>query len=160
MRLLIVAVGRLRGGPETALIDIYATRIGAAGRNVGFSNFDIREVEAPKGLSGAKRQVREGALLLQASRPSDRRIVLDENGRSQTSEEFANHLAEWRDDGAAGVTFFVGGADGHDANVLSKSDLTLSFGKATWPHMLARVMLCEQIYRAMMILSGHPYHRS
>jgi len=157
VRVTVAAVGRLRDGPESALIADYAARIRGAGRTVGVTSFDIREVEAPKGLAGAKRQAREGALLTEATMNA-RRIALDERGENLGSAEIAGHVARWRDEGAPEIAFLIGGADGHDPAV--RADLRLAFGRATFPHMLVRVMLIEQIYRAVTILSGHPYHRA
>lgn len=157
MRLTVAAVGRLRGGPESDLIEDYAARIRAAGRPVGVTAFDIREVEAPKSLAGDKRRERESALLMEAT-PEARRIALDERGDMVTSADFAARIARWRDEGAGDVAFLIGGADGHHGSL--QADMRIAFGRATFPHMLVRVMLAEQIYRAVTILSGHPYHRA
>lgn len=157
MRLAIAAAGRLRGGPEAALIDDYAGRIRGLGRGLGVAAFDIREIEAPKGLAGEKRQERESALLIEAT-PEARRIALDERGDNLSSEDLARRIARLRDDGAGEVAFLIGGADGHHPGL--KTDYRIAFGRATFPHMLVRVMLAEQIYRALTILSGHPYHRA
>ncbi len=157
MRLCVAAAGRLRAGPEATLIEDYAGRIRALGRGLGVSGFDIREIEAPRGLSGDKRQERESALLMDAT-PAARRIALDERGETVTSEEFARRIAAMRDAGAGEIAFLIGGADGHHASL--KTDFRIAFGRATFPHMLVRVMLVEQIYRALTILSGHPYHRA
>lgn len=159
MRLSVAAIGRLRGGPELELINDYSARIRAAGRSLGFSAFEIRELEAPKGLSGAKRQERESALLGQSAAPGAKRVLLDERGENLGSGAIAEQLARWRDDGVGEIVFMIGGADGHDRSFAAKADLVIAFGKATFPHMLVRTMLVEQIYRAMTILAGHPYHR-
>ena len=160
MRLKIAAVGRLKSGPESALIDDYAARIRASGRALGLTDFSIVEVEAPKGLEGEIRRRKESDKLLNTAGPDARRIVLDERGRTLSSNDFAQMIARWRDDGAPELAFFIGGAVGHAPALRESADALLSFGKATWPHMLVRVMLSEQIYRAMTILSGHPYHRA
>lgn len=159
MRLAIAAIGRLRGGPELDLINDYSARIRAAGRALGVTGFEIRELEAPKGLSGARRRERESALLDRSAGPSARRVVLDERGENIASEALAGKIARWRDDGAGEIVFMIGGAEGHDTSLAAKADLVVAFGKATFPHMLVRAMLVEQIYRAMTILAGHPYHR-
>jgi len=117
-------------------------------------------VETPRGLEGAKRQERESSALLDASPAGARRIVLDEYGKQLTSKTFSQTLQTWRDDGVGDTAFFIGGADGHGPAIAHDAHLKMAFGTATWPHMLVRAMLCEQIYRAMTILSGHPYHRS
>jgi len=160
MRLAVCAVGKLRTGPEAMLVKDYASRIAAAGRPLGFPKFDMKEVEAPRGLKGAKRQNTEATLLLDAAPNSGVRIVLDEYGKDITSAALAEKLGAWRDDGAASASFFIGGADGHGADLIKTANLKMAFGSATWPHMLVRAMVCEQLYRAMTILSGHPYHRA
>lgn len=160
MRLLIAAAGRLKQGPEADLVDAYAARIRAGGRAVGISAFTIVEIEAPKTLSGDVRRAREGELLLGALPDDARPIVLDERGKDLTSAAFARLIADRRDQGANDVAFLIGGADGCAAAVKEAADATIAFGRATWPHLLVRALLCEQIYRAMTILSGHPYHRA
>ena len=160
MRIQIAAIGKLRAGPEATLIADYLDRARSVGRNLGFSGLTIAEMEAPKNLADKARQHREGELLLKSARDCDRLIALDETGKNITSREFADLLARLRDQGAGGAGFLIGGADGHSAAIKSRVVETLSFGAATWPHMLARVMLAEQLYRTMTILSGHPYHRS
>ncbi len=160
MRLAVIAAGRLKSGPEKVLVADYAARIRAAGRGVGFTDFTIIEVEGPKGLDGAARKARESALILAAVPGKARRVALDERGSPLTSEAFAKLLGGWRDQGAPEAAFLIGGADGLGADLRESAEAVVSFGKATWPHMLVRAMLCEQIYRAMTILSGHPYHRA
>jgi 23S rRNA (pseudouridine1915-N3)-methyltransferase len=159
MRLVVAAIGRAKNAPEAALVDDYAARIRAVGRAVGFSDFAIIEAEAPKGLDGAARRARESALLAAAVPDRARRIVLDERGKSLSSADFAALIGAWRDQGAPAAAFLIGGADGHEPSLRESADAVVSFGRATWPHMLVRVMTCEQIYRAATILSGHPYHR-
>ncbi len=160
MRLIIAAIGKMRAGPEKALADDYCERAGAIGRNIGFTGPDILEFEAPAKLKGPLRQAHEGKMLLGAAPQGTVLIRLDENGRAYSSEDFTKMLARQRDDGAGAATFLIGGADGHDKSVHDRATLSLCFGAATWPHMLVRVMLTEQLYRAMTILTGHPYHRS
>jgi len=145
MRLAVCAVGKLRTGPEAMLVKDYASRIAAAGRPLGFPKFDMKT---------------EATLLLDAAPNSGVRIVLDEYGKDITSAALAEKLGAWRDDGAASASFFIGGADGHGADLIKTANLKMAFGSATWPHMLVRAMVCEQLYRAMTILSGHPYHRA
>ena len=151
MRLWLVAVGRLRPGPMRALLDDY----------VGRSAWPLtmREVEARKKLSGPALRDHEGELLLAAIPDRAMLIALDERGRDLTSPQLAERIARWRDDGVQDLAFAVGGADGLSQAVRDRADLLLAFGRATWPHMLVRTMLAEQIYRAQTILSGHPYHR-
>lgn len=164
MRILIAAVGRLKAGPEKALFDDYAARLTWP--------LVIREVEAKGRLAGPELKAREGELLLAAldrgpARPGkparkggQRLLALDERGQQLPSTGFAGRLGEWRDQGAAEIAFVIGGADGLDEGVRAQADGLIAFGRMTWPHMLVRVLLAEQIYRAQQILAGHPYHRS
>ena len=151
MRVCLAAVGRLRPGPMRALLDEYA------GRSTW--SLTIREVEARKKLSGPALREHEGELLLAAIPDRATLIALDERGRELSSKSFAERLGRWRDDGIQDLAFAIGGADGLSQAVRDRALLTIAFGRATWPHMLVRVMLAEQIYRAQTILSGHPYHR-
>lgn len=160
MRLAVAAVGRLKSGPEADLVADYAGRIRAVGRAIGVAEFTIVEVEAPKGLEAPARKARESTLLLAAIPAKGRRAALDERGAQFSSAAFAKLIGDWRDRGAPDAAFLIGGADGLEASVRESAEAVVAFGKATWPHMLVRAMLCEQIYRAMTILSGHPYHRA
>ena len=155
MRVHICAVGRLRAGPERALIDDYLTRFDRTGRALGLGPVALREVEDRKGGGMAA----EGELLDRALPERTVLAVLDERGKVISSPDFADALARFRDDGAQDLAFVIGGADGVDPALRARADLTLSFGKMVWPHMLARVMLAEQLYRAATILAGSPYHR-
>lgn len=155
MRLTIRAVGRLRAGPERALIDDYIARAGKAGRPLGLGPVEETEVEDRKGGGPAA----EAALLTRKLAPGTFRVVLDERGRALSSREMAARIAQWRDAGRGEVAFLIGGADGLDPALRSGADLALSLGPMVWPHALARVMLAEQLYRATQILAGTPYHR-
>lgn len=160
MKLAVAAIGQLRRGPEKDLIDEYTTRIRAIGPAQGVTQFHIAEHEAPKTLDATRRQSREGEWLRNTSEKAHVRIVLDEQGKQLSSVDFARNFEKWRDQGSGDVAFLIGGADGHMTQTLSTATFRLSLGAMTWPHMLARTMLCEQIYRALSILSGHPYHRA
>ncbi len=160
MRIVIAAIGRKRGGPEAALVGDYLDRAGGLGRRLGFSDISLSEVEAPKSLAGEVLKKREGELLLNAVPDGAQIILLDERGENISSEKLAALLARMRDDGAGPAAFAIGGADGHADMLRSRAVRIISFGAATWPHMLVRAMLAEQLYRAMTILSGHPYHRA
>lgn len=160
MRLVIAAIGKLRRGPQTDILADYVGRADALGRNIGFSGPRILDYDAPRALAGPQRQAREGEMLLGAVPDGAALFCLDERGRNITSYDFAAMLARLRDDGTSDAAFLIGGADGHDEAVRRRATQTLSFGAATWPHMLVRIMLAEQLYRAMTILSGHPYHRA
>ncbi|MFV0245223.1 MAG: 23S rRNA (pseudouridine(1915)-N(3))-methyltransferase RlmH [Qingshengfaniella sp.] len=155
MKVAICAVGRLRGGPEKTLIDDYLTRFGRTGRPLGLGPADLIEVEDRKGGGMAA----EAQLLDRACPQGFVRVALDERGQTPDSPQFADHLARWRDDGRPGVAFVIGGADGLDPALRGGCDLSISFGRMVWPHMLVRVMLAEQLYRAAAILAGTPYHR-
>jgi len=148
-------VGLLRAGPEGNLVDTYLTRFDATGRQLGLGPCTISEVEDKKktGMAG------EAALLEKAIPTGALICALDERGHEMTSPEFAQLLAKWRDQGQNDVAFLIGGADGLDPALRAKSDTTVSFGQMVWPHMLVRVMLSEQLYRAASILANKPYHR-
>ncbi|WP_294611673.1 23S rRNA (pseudouridine(1915)-N(3))-methyltransferase RlmH [uncultured Roseovarius sp.] len=155
MRIHICAVGRLRTGPERALIDDYLTRFDRTGRALGLGPAQMHEVEDKKG-GGMNAE----AVLLERAIPKASVIVaLDERGKLQSSPEFASQLGDWRDSGRGDVAFVIGGADGIAPDLRKRADFKLSFGRMVWPHMLARVMLSEQLYRAASILAGSPYHR-
>ena len=155
MRLTIRAVGRLRAGPERALIDDYVTRAGKAGRPLGLGPVKEVEVEDRKGGGPAG----EAALLTRKLAPGSFRVALDERGRALSSRELAAEIARWRDAGRSEAAFLIGGADGLDPALRRGADLALSLGPMVWPHALARAMLAEQLYRATQILAGTPYHR-
>jgi len=156
MRLRVRAVGRLRGGPEAALIEDYLTRCSRTGAQNRIGPATVEEVE-DRSDGGPEA---EAALLGRAIPAGARLCVLDERGRLLDSPGFARCLADWRDAGAREAVFVIGGADGVAPAFRDRADLVLSFGPMVWPHMLARVMLAEQLYRATAILSGSPYHRA
>jgi len=151
MRLWLAAVGRAKPGPETELFRAYAGRLLPA--------LQLREVEEKRPLPPPERKAREAELLLAALPAGATLVVLDERGQAMPSRAFAERLGRWRDDGVADLAFVVGGADGHGDAVRGKAGLLLSLGPMTWPHMLVRVLLAEQLWRAQSILAGHPYHR-
>ena len=155
MRVHILAVGRLRAGPELTLVDDYLTRFDRTGRALGLGPARVIEVEDRKGGGMAAE-----AVLLQRAVPAGAVIcVLDERGKVETSPDFAARLGGWRDNGRSDLALVIGGADGIDPAFRAKADHKLSFGKMVWPHMLVRVMVTEQLYRAASILAGGPYHR-
>ncbi len=155
MRVQLSVVGRLRAGPEKDLIDDYLTRFERTGRALGFTEASIVEVEDKKGGG----QQAEATLLLKSIPKGAVIVTLDERGKLLTSPEFSTQLGNWRDNGAPCVCFVIGGADGLTRELRAQADASISFGKMVWPHMLARAMLCEQLYRAVSILAGSPYHR-
>ncbi len=149
MRLVVAAVGRGRGDPAQQIFENYRKRLPWP--------IELREVRV--GGGGEVGREREAAALLKGL-PTDAYVVaLDGAGKALTSEEFAARLASVRDNGTAVVAFLIGGADGHGAPVLARADMALSLGPMTWPHLLVRAMLAEQLWRTASILSGHPYHR-
>jgi 23S rRNA (pseudouridine1915-N3)-methyltransferase len=155
MLITIAAVGKLKAGPERELYDRYVERAAAAGRGLGLT-FTTREFSESRAATVPARKDQEADALLGVGGVT---IALDEHGKTLDSRAFAGRLAKWRDDGTGGLTFALGGPDGHGPALLQKSALRLAFGPMTWPHQLARIMLAEQLYRAVTILSGHPYHR-
>jgi len=155
LKVHICAVGRLRPGPERDLLDDYLTRFDRTGRALGLGPVAVHEVEDRKGGGMAAE-----AGLLDSVVPKGAVIcALDERGKLMSSPDFATMLGSWRDDGRGDLAFVIGGADGIDPSLRARADAKLSFGKMVWPHMLARVMLSEQLYRAASILAGAPYHR-
>jgi 23S rRNA (pseudouridine1915-N3)-methyltransferase len=154
MRVLVLSIGRWKKGPQRALYEEYRGRLDWP--------VELREIEARRALPPAQLKARETELLL-AALPADRArtavVALDARGTALDSEQFARRLERWRDQGRARIAFLVGGADGLAHEALAAADLVLSFGALTWPHLLVRGMLMEQLYRAQQILAGHPYHR-
>ncbi|MGN7160940.1 23S rRNA (pseudouridine(1915)-N(3))-methyltransferase RlmH [Sphingomonas sp. SAFR-052] len=138
MLLHIVARGRIGRGPEAELIDRYFKRVG----------WPTKITELPD--TGGK---------VPPVDPGTRIVMLDEKGRDLPSMAFATQLGRWRDDGVRETRFLLGAADGFDDAQRAGADLLLAFGRATWPHLMARAMLAEQLWRATSILAGHPYHR-
>ena len=155
MLVSIYAVGRLRSGPERTLIDDYKNRFDKSGRALGLGPLTIHEVEDKKNIGKLAE-----AKLLQKAIPKGTNICgLDERGKMLSSIEFAHQLATLRDQGVANLGFVIGGADGLDEGLKKSFNHSFSFGKMVWPHMLARVMLSEQLFRAASILGNTPYHR-
>ncbi len=156
MRVTLCVVGRLRGGPEREILDDYLIRFDRTGRALGLGPAKVVEVEDKKG-GGMEAE----AKLLRAAIPSGALLVtLDERGKLLSSPEFSRKLGNWRDDGRQDVAFVIGGADGIAPGLRAEADFSVSFGKMVWPHMLVRVMLAEQLYRAAAIQANSPYHRA
>lgn len=156
MRLCLCAMGRMRPGPEQALFDDYRRRFDKLGKGLGLGPLQLYEGDERKAQS-PEAQV---ALLTRAAPEGARRIVLDERGRQMTSPEFAALLARWRDAGQGATALFIGGADGFAPAFAQSADLSLSLGPMVWPHLLVRVLITEQLYRAASLLAGLPYHRA
>jgi 23S rRNA (pseudouridine1915-N3)-methyltransferase len=160
MRIVVAAVGRLKKGPETELSERYRKRAVQTGRQLGLRDIDIIEIRESRATDASKRMLEE-SIALATVIPKDAAVVLlDPRGQNVDSAGLASHIAAWRANGRPAIVFLIGGADGLAATVCEKAALRLSFGTATWPHQLVRVMLLEQLYRATTILTGHPYHRA
>jgi 23S rRNA (pseudouridine1915-N3)-methyltransferase len=157
MRLSIVAIGRLKDGPERDLYLKYAKRIDEAGRGVALGPLALSELPEAKQAGTNQRRADEAARLVASA---DFTILLDETGKTLGSEAFARLLGQRRDEGRRAVAFLIGGPDGHGTAARDHADVVLSLGLMTLPHGLARIVLAEQLYRAATILSGHPYHRA
>jgi 23S rRNA (pseudouridine1915-N3)-methyltransferase len=151
LRLLIAAVGRIKAGPLAELQSEYLKRL--------TGSIAIKEVEERRAVPPMKRKAREGELLL-AALPADALVVaLDERGKTLASPAFAERLQRWGAEGTKTLAFVIGGTDGLAQPLVQRAGLVLSLGAMTWPHLLARILLLEQLYRAQQILAGHPYHR-
>jgi 23S rRNA (pseudouridine1915-N3)-methyltransferase len=155
MRITIAAVGRMKPGPEADLTRDYLARAEAAGRGLGLGPVDLVEIDERK----ARDRAQQSARLIETLAPGAHAIALDERGKAMSSRAFAETIAGLRDAGTPGLTFLIGGADGHDRRLRERADRLLGLGPMVWPHMLVRAMLSEQVYRAVSILAGSPYHR-
>jgi 23S rRNA (pseudouridine1915-N3)-methyltransferase len=153
LRIAVVAVGRLPRGPEAELVKTYVDRATAAGRALGLGPVEVVEVESRKPGKAAEAEA------LKAHLAGAHVIACDEHGKARASRALAEEIATLRDRGVRRLVFLIGGADGLDPDLLAQADGKLAFGPQTWPHALARVMLAEQVYRAVTILAGSPYHR-
>jgi 23S rRNA (pseudouridine1915-N3)-methyltransferase len=159
MRLMIVAVGRLKRGPERQLAERYRERAAKAGKALGFRGLELVELDESRNRDAGRRMLEESIAIANLVPESSALVLLDERGDSLGSKEFAATLGRWRDDGQADCAFVIGGPDGLAPTLHDKAALRLAFGALTWPHQLVRIMLLEQVYRAITILAGHPYHR-
>jgi 23S rRNA (pseudouridine1915-N3)-methyltransferase len=151
MRITLAAVGRNKAGATKELYELYAARLRW--------RITLKEVEERRPLPGGALKEQEGELLLAALPRGAKVIALDEGGREMTSRDFAALLGRWQDEGVADLAFMIGGADGLSPAARQAADVILSLGRMTWPHMLVRGLLAEQLFRAESILAGHPYHR-
>jgi 23S rRNA (pseudouridine1915-N3)-methyltransferase len=160
MRLLVIAVGRLKSGPERDLVERYRERFSDLARKLGFRGLDIHEIAESRARDVAARMGEEAAAITALIPEHSVVVALDERGKPTDSATFARQLGRWRDESAANVVFVIGGADGLSPELRRTTQTVIAFGTATWPHQLVRIMLMEQIYRAATILAGHPYHRA
>ncbi len=159
MRLQISAIGKMKAGPEQQLFKRYLERATKTGSQLGITG--IRLVELPESRADEiqLRKTQEAESLIKSIPENYTIIAFDENGTDMPSVEFANILARHKDNSTAGIVYLLGGADGHGKLILSRAAKTIRLGRMTWPHQIARILLMEQIYRAMTIISRHPYHR-
>ena len=160
MRLLTLAVGVARGTPEGALTEDYTGRARAFGKRYGFSAVTVEEIAVSKFREARGRMVAEGEKLAERIPPGAHVILLDARGKGMTSDAFAEMLGAMRDAGARDLAFIIGGPDGLALPASVKAGRSLAFGPQTWPHLIVRAMLAEQIYRGLTILGSHPYHRA
>lgn len=159
MRIGLFAVGRLKTGPEKDLAARYFDRFAKTGPAIGLDFSRVNEVAESRASNGETRKREEAAVLLKALPEASVLLLLDERGKAMDSEAFANLLGQYRDQGKRDLTIAIGGADGLDPSLYGRADATVCLGKMTWPHQLVRILIAEQLYRAVTILSGHPYHR-
>jgi 23S rRNA (pseudouridine1915-N3)-methyltransferase len=160
MRIVVAAIGRLKQSSETELSERYRKRVAQTGRQLGLRDIEIIEIRESRAADAGKRMLEESIALANVIPQNAAIVLLDSLGENLDSIGFATQLAKWRANGRPAVVFLIGGADGLAASLREKAELRLSFGAATWPHQLVRVMLLEQLYRSMTILAGHPYHRA
>jgi 23S rRNA (pseudouridine1915-N3)-methyltransferase len=160
MRLVVIAVGRLKQGPERELAERYRKRCDEIGRKLGFRGIEVHEIAESRARDATTRVAEEGASISAAIPEKSVLVTLDEHGENVASQGFADRLGRWRDQSVASTVFVIGGADGLSPDLRRKESLRIAFGAATWPHQIVRIMLLEQLYRAATILAGHPYHRA
>jgi 23S rRNA (pseudouridine1915-N3)-methyltransferase len=168
MHLVVIAVGRLKQGPERELAERYQKRFDDIGRKLGFRGLDVREIPESRARDAAARMTEEAAAILAATPQNSVLVSLDQRGENIDTSRFAAQLSTWRDQAVANIVFVIGGADGLSPELDAKGKFAgqfkgqfkIAFGAATWPHQMVRVMLLEQLYRAATIMAGHPYHRA
>lgn len=160
MKIAIHAVGRMKAGPEKELADRYLERFARAGPAVGLDFAGVTETPESRARDADSRRREEAQKLRAQLGDGAALVLLDEKGRNISSEAFSDQIATLRDAGQRTLLLAIGGADGHDPSLREAGAQLLSFGAATWPHQMVRIMLAEQLYRVSTILSGHPYHRA
>lgn len=160
MRIVVIAVGRLKQGPERELAERYRERFEDLSRKLGFRGIDVHEIGESRARDAAARIAEEAAAIATHIPEKSLLVTLDEHGQNIDSAGFAGQLGRWRDEAAPSTAFVIGGADGLSPELQRRAKLRIAFGTATWPHQIVRVLLLEQLYRAATILAGHPYHRA
>ncbi|MGE3149195.1 MAG: 23S rRNA (pseudouridine(1915)-N(3))-methyltransferase RlmH [Pseudorhodoplanes sp.] len=159
MRILVLAVGRLKKGAEIDLAERYRKRAAQAGRSLGLRDVELIEIKESRAPDPDKRMTEESIALANLLPEGAVTVILDERGSNLSSTALAEQVRNWRDAGLPALAFIIGGADGLAPSLRDTAGMKLAFGTATWPHQLVRIMLLEQIYRTVTILAGHPYHR-
>jgi 23S rRNA (pseudouridine1915-N3)-methyltransferase len=160
MRVIVIAVGRLKQGPERELAETYRKRAQATGRALGLREIEIVEIRESRAPDAERRRVEEAIAIANVIPERAMVVVLDERGEMLDSATLATLLQQWRAEDRPAVCFIIGGADGLAGSLRERATRRLAFGTATWPHQLVRIMLLEQVYRAASMLAGHPYHRA
>lgn len=159
MRFTLSCIGKMKAGADKDLFDRYLDRARKTGKGLGITGVNFHEMPESRAQRPEDRKAEEARTLLQSLAGGAHLVVLDENGRNLTSPAFSDQIERWKDEGVPEIVFAIGGPDGHGPEALARADLKLALGAMTWPHQIARILLAEQIYRAMTIQSGHPYHR-
>ncbi|MRG54928.1 23S rRNA (pseudouridine(1915)-N(3))-methyltransferase RlmH [Phyllobacterium sp. SYP-B3895] len=159
MRITVFAVGRMKSGPERELADRYFDRLKKTGAPLGLEFTSVTEISESRAQQPELRKQEESAKVLEALDQGGVLVLLDERGKTMSSEAFAERIARFRDDGKRQLLLAIGGPDGHDPALRDRADLVLALGAMTWPHQIVRILVAEQMYRTTTILSGHPYHR-
>ena len=158
MRIIVAAVGKLKRGPERDLAERYTGRAAKSGRGIGLRSLEVVEISESRARDAQRRMLEESIALANIIPKDAATVLLEPRGEALDSNAFAKRLSGWNDSGRD-VAFVIGGPDGLAPTLSDQATLHLAFGALTWPHQLVRIMLLEQIYRSVTILSGHPYHR-
>jgi 23S rRNA (pseudouridine1915-N3)-methyltransferase len=159
LRIAVIAVGRLKQGPERELAERYRKRAADTGRAAGLVGLDVIEIRESRAADAQRRMLEESIAIANVLPERAVMVLLDQRGESMSSSSFAGRLQAWRAENKPAVVFVIGGHDGLASTLREKADAAIAFGPATWPHQLLRIMLLEQVYRAVTIMVGHPYHR-
>ncbi len=160
MEISIIAVGKMKNGPERELFSRYSDRAVKSGRQLGLTGFSVLELAESQKKTASERKTQEANAIRNALPKGAIFVVLDENGKSLGSKDFSNYISKWRDEAVSHLYFIIGGADGLEYSLIKQANFSLGFSAMTWPHQLVRIMLAEQLYRTITILRSHPYHRS
>jgi 23S rRNA (pseudouridine1915-N3)-methyltransferase len=160
MRIIVAAIGRLKQGPERELAERYRKSAADIGRRAGVKHVEVIEIRESRARDVERRMIEESIALTSLITEQCKAVLLEQRGQNLDSAAFTDFLRRWRDTGVPEIVFIIGGPDGLAPSLHDKAALHLALGAATWPHQLLRIMLLEQLYRAMSILTGHPYHRA